>query len=134
MTVERLMKAPPEDLYKAWTKNFDIWFAEPGVIVMQPEVDKPWFFYNKKDWGSHAHYGRFVELEENKLVVTTWLTELGTLGAETLIKVELIPQNSGTLLRLTQTGFADEKSCKGHEDNWPEALDVLDESLSKLHA
>jgi uncharacterized protein YndB with AHSA1/START domain len=132
MTVERLMKASAEDLYKAWTERFDWWFAEPRQLIMVPEVDKAWFFYNRKDWGSHPHYGRFLELEKNKLVSMTWLTgENGTEGRETVITVELSPQDGGTLLRLTHSGFPHEQSCDGHKENWPAGLESLDEGIAK---
>lgn len=133
MSLERQMTASAEQIYDAWTKDFDCWFAEPGELIMTPEVDKPWFFHNRKDWGSHPHYGRFVELEKNKLVVTTWLTgENGTDGNETIIRIELTPNDKGTFLRMTHSGFANQKSCQGHIDNWPAALDELEVGVKKL--
>jgi uncharacterized protein YndB with AHSA1/START domain len=133
MTVERQMKAAAPALYEAWTERFDLWFAEPGQLLMVPEVDKPFFFYNRRDWGSHAHYGRFVELEKNRLIVMTWLTgPPGTAGNETLLRIELTPNADGTHLRLTHSGFGDEKSRQGHADNWPAGLEVLDDALLKL--
>ncbi|NNF06557.1 MAG: SRPBCC domain-containing protein [Candidatus Eisenbacteria bacterium] len=132
MTVERLMKAGPSDIYQAWTQKFDTWFAEPGELLMTPEVDKPFFFYNRKDWGRHPHYGRFLELKQNELVELAWATEGGTEGAETVIRVELSPREDGTLLRLTHSGFCSEKSRDGHAENWPEALEVLDHALLKF--
>lgn len=129
MTVEREMKA---ELYEAWTEKFDRWFAEPGELMMVPEVDKPYFFRNRKEWGSHPHYGRFIELEKNKLVVMTWVTgKDATEGAETVVKVELTPTEKGTHLRLTHSGFADERSRDGHKENWPAGLETLDEALLK---
>lgn len=41
MTVERVMKADAKSIYEAWTEKFDRWFAEPGEIMMVPEVDRP---------------------------------------------------------------------------------------------
>ena len=132
MHIERQMSASASDIYKAWTEHFDWWFAEKGEVLMAPEIDTPWFFNNRKDWGSHAHYGRFVELEPNKLIVTTWLTgPPGTAGDETLIRIELTPNDKGTFLKMTHSGFSSEASCKGHIDNWPEGLAVLDECLSR---
>ena len=52
-------------------------------------------------------------------------------GSETVIEVELGPREGGTLLRLTHSGFSTEDACKAHEDNWPAALETLDEALSK---
>ena len=62
LTLEKHMKANAADLYKAWTENFDLWFAQPGELIMTPEIDKPFFFYNRHDWGRHAHYGRFLDV------------------------------------------------------------------------
>jgi uncharacterized protein YndB with AHSA1/START domain len=132
MTVERPMRAAASSIYDAWTQSFDKWFAQPGELIMKPEEGSLFFFYNRHDWGRHAHYGRFLELEEHKRVKMTWLTGApGTYGDETVIEVELISQDDGTLLRLTHSGFSTEEACKGHEDNWPAALETLDEALRK---
>jgi uncharacterized protein YndB with AHSA1/START domain len=129
-TVERLMKASAASLYEAWTERFDCWFAEPGELMMVPEIDRPFFFKNRRDWGSHPHYGRFIELEKNSLVEMTWVTGEGaTEGAETVLRIELTPREHGTLLRLTHSGFRDAQSKDGHEQNWPEGLETLDEAL-----
>ena len=130
MTVERLMAASPEQLYGAWTSNFDKWFAQPGELLMTPKEGSLFFFYNRHDWGRHAHYGRFLELAEEELVRMTWLTGApGTYGDETVIQVELTPREDGTLLRLTHSGFSTAEACRAHEANWPSALRTLDEAL-----
>lgn len=41
MTVERSMRANAADIYRAWTQDFDAWFAQPGELFMTPEVDRP---------------------------------------------------------------------------------------------
>ena len=130
MTVERPMVATAELLYDAWTRRFDKWFAQPGELLMTPEVGSLFFFYHRHDWGRHAHYGRFLELVENERVRMTWLTGRGgTYGDETVIEVVLSPREGGTLLRLTHSGFSTEEACKAHEDNWPAALETLDQAL-----
>lgn len=131
VALEKHMNASAADIYKAWTADFDLWFAQPGELVMAPEIDKPFFFYNRHDWGRHAHYGRFLELVPDRLIEMTWVTgKDGTFGAETVIRIELIPQDKGTILRMTHSGFDDENAAKAHEDNWPLALDELDNKLS----
>ena len=133
ITVERKMTAAASALYVAWCHKFDQWFAEPGEIMMVPEVDRPYFFKNRRDWGSHPHYGRFLELERDKVVEMTWITgKGGTEGAETVVRVELTPVAGGTSLRLTHSGFKDDVTQKAHRDNWPEGLATLDECLKKV--
>ncbi len=83
MTWEGFIKASPEQIYAAWTSKFDLWFAQSGATLMTPEVDRPYFFYNRNDWGRHPHYGRFLELKENEVVEMTWITGNGSdIGTE----------------------------------------------------
>ena len=87
MTCECFINASPNEVYEAWTRKFDLWFAQKGTLSMTPEVDKPYFFYNKDEWGRHPHYGRFLNLEKSRLIEMTWMTGNGTTegteGAET---------------------------------------------------
>ena len=131
LTCERLMAGSPEVLFAAWTTDqIGRWFAAPRTVLMKPEVDVPYFFETHFDGQRHPHYGRFLRLEPDRLVEMTWITAAGTKGTETVVTVELIPSGEGTLLRLSHAGFSDEKSRKGHEEAWPNALEILDRAFS----
>lgn len=136
LQVERIMETAPDVLYKAWTENFDQWFAAPGTLIMKPEVNSAFFFETvfKPDEQSeaqrHPHYGRFLRLVPDQLIELTWLTGAGgTKGAETVLTIELEPRQTGTLLYLSHKGFPDEESKNGHEEAWKMILELLDRKM-----
>ncbi len=131
MTVERQMAASADVLFQAWTtEQFDRWFAAPGTVLMKPEINSPYFFETRFEGERHPHYGRFLELETDRLVKMTWVTATGTRGVETVLTVDLIATGAGTLVRLIHEGFPDELSRDGHQEAWPMALEMLDKALS----
>jgi uncharacterized protein YndB with AHSA1/START domain len=130
LTIEQRMDASPQAIFHAWTEAFDTWFASPGAIRMVPVPGEPYWFDVVYEGERHPHYGRFLALEPDRAIKQTWVTgEGGTEGAETVVQIELAPSGTGTIVRLSHCGFANEESAKRHADSWPAVLRHLDETL-----
>ncbi len=138
LTVEHTFNLPAMTLYKAWTEEFGNWFASPHSVLMKPEVDSPFFFETeykfetKQPASRHPHYGRFLKLDQDKLIEMTWVTgKGGTEGTETIVTVELTLTEGRTRLRLTHSGFNTSSSRNGHEKTWPKVLQYLEEVYTR---
>ncbi|MCE9501071.1 MAG: SRPBCC domain-containing protein [Leptospira sp.] len=133
LTVDRVMIASPEVLYRALTTEFDRWFAAPGSVLMKPEVNGVFFFETEFEGKRHPHYGRFLRLQPEKLIEFTWITGPdGTGGTETVLTIELIPRDTGTRLKLSHSGFSNEVSKNKHSHAWPMVLEQLDQKMAEV--
>ena len=130
-TVEAAVSVAPDVVYRAFTADIDRWFATPGHALMRPALDAPFFFETEMDGTFHPHYGRFLALEADRHVRMTWMTgDPGTLGAETVVTLDIEQHDGGSRVRLNHAGFADEASRDGHADAWPEVFKHLDNCLA----
>ena len=123
------MAASPAALFRAWTQQFDLWFAAPGSVIMDVGINKVFYFETDFEGKRHPHYGRFLKLQPNALVEITWLRWRRS-ALRPLVTVDLRPQGAGTLLCLVHAGFPNEESRDRHENAWPSVLKRLDECLA----
>jgi uncharacterized protein YndB with AHSA1/START domain len=130
-TVERMMQAPADAIFRAWTEEFDTWFAAPGSVVMRASVGEPYWFEVIHEGARHPHYGRDLALQPGRLIEQTWVTgRNGTDGAETVVRLDLTEEEAGTRLRLAHRGFFDAGASARAAQSWPHILAHLDEVLS----
>lgn len=129
----------PHQIFEAWTTGFDRWFAAPGSVLMRPEVNAPFFFETEFQLETdqpaerHPHYGRFLKLEQDRLIEMTWVTgPAGTHGVETVVTVELAPEGEGTRVRLRHAGFLDIDARDRTRMAWPYVLSQMEIRLLGL--
>ena len=130
--VECAMVTSAQEAFDAWTMHFDSWFAAPGEVAMNAVPGESYWFSVVHEGQRYAHYGKFLRVEEGRLIEQTWVTgRNGTDGAETVVRVDLTPTEGGAILRLEHGGFYDEASAQRHRDSWPMILEHLDATLRK---
>jgi uncharacterized protein YndB with AHSA1/START domain len=129
---ERVISAPLHSVFEAWTTTGKLsrWFAAEGTLLWKPEVDVPFFFETHFEGERHPHYGRFLRIEQDRLIQLTWVNAKGTKGAETVLTVEFTPAGSGTRVVVTHAGLPDEESRDRHGEAWPQVLEHLENVLS----
>lgn len=124
------MEAPPAAIYRAWTRQFDRWFAVPGTVSMRPVVGLPFHFETEFEGQRHPHYGTFLVLRPDRYVRVTWLTA-ATRGRETVVTVQIEPVGDGSRVALKHEGFPDQTSLRRHRAAWPKVLARLDAVLQR---
>jgi len=139
LEVERIMPIAAPLLYEAWTRGIDRWFAAPGSVLMTPAVNAPFFFeteFQIEDGAPperHPHYGRFLRLEQDRLIEMTWVTgPAGTRGVETVLTVELHAVGAGTSVHLRHAGFGDAETRDRTRLVWPYVLGQMEARLLEL--
>jgi uncharacterized protein YndB with AHSA1/START domain len=126
-TVTRHLSASPDRVYRAWTdpEQFKKWFLAERLIMHQG-VDGLFFWETLYQGNVWPHYGRFLDLDEPRVVELTWMSH-ATQGLESIVRVELVPKDGGTDLTLTHSGLPDEKSRADHQEGWTQIAATLDD-------
>lgn len=121
-TFERMIPAPPHEVYDAWLNP-----KVPGnpwnlaeKLLLNPEVDG--FFY----WAARGtpHYGRFTEMDRPSRIQHTWVSP-NTLGEETTVAVAFKKQGEDTRMTLVHSGIPDTDRGRGHEKGWNYFLNLF---------
>lgn len=99
---ELFIAAPPERVYRALTEKADLerWFVTQAQVGDAPggPFDLTWLPHQRSK-------GEIREMDPPHRFVFAW--DLDTGGQATTCAFDLVSQDGGTLLRLTQTGFGD---------------------------
>lgn len=125
VTVEREFRFPPEKIWRALTQTHLIedWLMKNDF---SPEPGSEFTF--AADWG--AVEGKVLEAEENRSLSYSWDTK----DLRSVITWTLTPTETGTQLRMEQTGFLPEQRSyyQGAMVGWPRFFDALRDVLENM--
>jgi len=129
VVVEREIPHPPEKIWRALT--------QPDLIAewlmkndFRPAVDHR--FNLRADWG--AVDCQVLAVEPNKALSYTWnVTRDNMAGLKSVVTWTLTPTNSGTHLRMEQSGFrADQQQAyQGARFGWQKFFSALEQVLAR---
>lgn len=145
LVLRRLLKAPQERAFKAWTTPEHIrhWMRpEPGMVVplvsMDLRVGGKFRIQMKNPDGEYfTAVGEFREVKPPERLVYTWDWEQDGRGAEfgevegkpSLITVEFLKRGEQTEFVMTHTRFATVESRDNHARGWTRAVESFAEFL-----
>jgi uncharacterized protein YndB with AHSA1/START domain len=140
LEIKRLIKAPRDRVYAAWTDpaQMKLWFGPENVQTRDLTADARvggefrWDLTNSEG-EKMTMRGEYRELQPNKKIVFTWQwqDDEDWENRASIVTVELDDANGGTELRLIHEQLPNEDSRDGHTQGWNSALDKLEKFFSK---
>ena len=134
LEITRLLKAPRDRVYAAWTDPAEIfkWFGPEDVQTTRVIADARvggelrWDL-TTSDGEAMTMGGEYRELQPSEKVVFTWRWEddENWEGHTSIVTIELEDREGGTELRLTHERLPSEQSRENHTQGWSGALDKL---------
>lgn len=142
LVINRVLKAPRERVFQAWTEAEQIkqWFGPECVTTNDVTVDlKIGGAYRiemtDEDGEKIVQRGVYREITPPEQLIFTWVLEgqhclQGEEGVrETLVTVTFEEKDGETVLHLVHEGLPNEKTKAGHEYGWNGCLDSLAKTL-----
>ena len=132
LLVSRLIDAPRELVFRAWTQPEHIarWWGPQGYTTIFCDMDirvggKYRFGMRSPEGTEHWKVGVFSEIVEPERVVFTfaWEASDGSLGPELLTTVTFADQDGKTMLTLRQAGFESTERRDDHLHGWTSCLE-----------
>ena len=136
LVVSRWFRAKREAVYAAWTEPEIMrkWFCPRDLQLVSAEADVRvgGRFRAEMSNGSETHtvQGTYREVVPGqRLVFSHQWQELD--AVVTVVTVEFVDRDGGTLVSLTHEGFRNRDSKQGHEGGWESTFDSLQHFLAE---
>lgn len=134
LEIERVLPAPPERVWAAWTDAAGMrrWMCPGTVEEARVELDV-------REGGSfrvdmidgdttYRHTGRYLTVDPPRRLSFTWVSP-ATGNAESVVTVELRPAGDGTTLTLVHERLPSAESAERHREGWGSILEKLQGAL-----
>ncbi|UYN96169.1 MAG: SRPBCC domain-containing protein [Enhydrobacter sp.] len=133
LTLKRRLKAPPSQVFEAWTRPEKMtrwWGVTSHVNKPVAETDlRVGGRFRVQFWGEsgehHSVSGLYREIEPDRRLVFSWAWQ-STPERQSQVTVDLEADGNGTILTLTHEQFFDETARDDHRGGWTVALDKLE--------
>jgi uncharacterized protein YndB with AHSA1/START domain len=140
LEIKRVIKAPRDQVYAAWTdlEQLKQWFGPENVqtraLIADARVggEFRWDLTNSEG-EEMTMIGEYRELQPGRKIVFTWQWQDDEDWENhiSVVTVELDDAGGGTELRLTHEQLPNEESRDGHTRGWDSALDKLEKFFSR---
>jgi uncharacterized protein YndB with AHSA1/START domain len=138
LTLSRIIRAPREEVFAAWTEPelLQQWWGPGPVSCPEAHVDLreggAYRLANLEADGSITWIsGRFERVRRPEELVYTWSVSIVP-GTPTLVSVRFLPHPEGTEIVLRHERFAVEAMRDMHIDGWGLCIDKLERLLAAL--
>jgi len=137
LVIERVFKASPETVFKAWTDPAILvrWWGPEGFetpeCALDIKVGGAWRTTMVSPKGeNHTVSGIYREISPPSRLVMTWGWEHdGERGHETVVEITFEPSGSGTKMRLVQSIFESQNARDMHSEGWNSTFNELEQFL-----
>ena len=134
LTLEHVFKAPPADVFRAWTDPgllMQWWGPEGSSAATVTELDlRPGGGWSIRIGGAHGDQvvsGVYREVTPPRRLVMTWAWDrAGSRGHETVVDVSFEPAGSWTRVKLVQRLFQTPEQAVNHNWGWTSSFVDLD--------
>lgn len=133
--VERVLPAPPEAVFDAWTSaaSLRIWMAPDPLTVASadcdPRVGGAFRIVMISSDGAFEHTGRYLELDRPNRLAFTWRSP-GTGLIDTRVTVDLTEDPAGTRMVIVHTGLSTRSARDSHRGGWTSIAHKLATTLT----
>lgn len=135
LTIKRHFKAPPANVFAAWSdpEKISQWMGPAGVLKVSAECDlRTGGRYHIKmvmTDDEHNVSGVYREIVPNEKLVFTWAWK-STPDRESLVTLTFKNDNGGTLMTLLHEQFFDADARDRHNAGWTGTMDKLEKYLA----